>query len=252
MPRNERKRSESGIYHIVLRGSNRQTIFEDEEDAIRFLETLQRYMDTSGYKIYAYCLMGNHVHLLLKEEREELEIIMRRIGASYVYWYNWKYQRCGHLFQDRYKSEAVEDDKYFLAVLRYIYRNPLKAGIVKDIAEYKWSSYSEYTGKRKITDTDFTLKLFDEDKEKAIASFKEFHKTTNNDKCLDITERRRISDEEAITIIKKTCSVSQCSGVQNLEKDKRDMFLKALKDEGLSTRQLARLTGISRGIILKA
>ncbi len=252
MPRTERKRSESGIYHIVLRGSNRQTIFEDEEDAIRFLETLQTYMDTSGYKIYAYCLMGNHVHLLLKEEREELGIIMRRIGASYVYWYNWKYQRCGHLFQDRYKSEAVEDYKYFLTVLRYIHRNPLKAGIVKDIAEYKWSSYSEYTGNRKITDTDFALKLFNEDKDKAIASFKEFHKTTNDDKCLDIIERRRISDEEAITIIKKTCSVSQCSDVQNLEKDKRDRFLKALKDEGLSTRQLARLTGISRGIILKA
>jgi len=110
MPRTGRERSKSGIYHIVLRGSNRQTIFEDEEDAIKFLETLQTYKEKSGYKIYAYCLMGNHVHLLLKEEQEELGIIMRRIGASYVYWYNWKYQRCGHLFQDRYKSEVVEDE----------------------------------------------------------------------------------------------------------------------------------------------
>ena len=83
MPITGRKRSGSRIYHIVLRGSNRQIIFEDDEDAIRFLETLQAYMDTSSYKIYAYCLMGNHVHLLLKEEQEELGIIMRRIGASF-------------------------------------------------------------------------------------------------------------------------------------------------------------------------
>lgn len=252
MPRTERKRSESGIYHIVLRGSNRQTIFEDEEDAIRFLETLQTYRDTSGYKIYAYCLMGNHIHLLLKEEQEELGIIMRRIGASYVYWYNLKYQRCGHLFQDRYKSEAIEDDRYFLTVLRYIHRNPLKAGIVKDIAAYKWSSYSEYTGNSKMIDTDFVLKLFNDHKEKAIASFTEFHKIMSDDICLDMDERRRILDAEAISIIKKICSVRQCKDVQNMENDKRDRFLKALKSEGLSTRQLARLTGVSRGIILKA
>lgn len=92
-----------------------------------------------------------------------------------MYWYNRKYQRCGHLFQDRYKSEAVEDDRYFLTVLRYIHRNPVKAGIVKDIADYKWSSYSEYMGNSKIIDTDFVLKLFNDDKEKAIVSFMDFH-----------------------------------------------------------------------------
>ncbi len=252
MPRTARRRSASGIYHIVLRGSNRQTIFEDEEDAIRFLETLQVYKNKSGYNMYAYCLMGNHIHLLLKEEQEELAIIMRRIGASYVYWYNLKYQRCGHLFQDRYKSEAVEDDRCFLTVLRYIHQNPVKAGIVKDIAAYKWSSYSEYTGNSKMIDTDFTLKLFNDHKEKAIASFAEFHKVTSDDICLDIDESRRILDAEAISIIKKTCSVRRCKDVENIEKDKRDRFLKVLKDEGLSTRQLARLTGISRAIVLKA
>ena len=192
------------------------------------------------------------VHLLLKKEQAELGIIMRRIGASYVYWYNRKYQRCGHLFQDRYKSEAVEGDRYFLTVLRYIHRNPVKAGIVKDIADYKWSSYSEYMGNSKIIDTDFVLKLFNDDKEKAIVSFMDFHDITSDDTCLDLDERKRVLDQEAVTTIKKICSVGQCTDVQNLEEDVRDRFLKALKDEGLSTRQLARLTGISRGIILKA
>ena len=126
MPRVAREKSKTGIYHIILRAVNRQIIFEEDEDAIKFLETLERYKETSGYEIYAYCLMGNHVHILLKEGKEDLGVTMRRIGASYVYWYNWKYERVGHLFQDRYKSEVVETEKYLLAVLRYIHQNPLK------------------------------------------------------------------------------------------------------------------------------
>ena len=114
MPRAARVKSKTGIYHIILRGINRQIIFEDEEDSLKFLQTLSEYKEKSKYEIYAYCLMGNHVHILIKEGKEELGIAMRRIGASYVYWYNWKYERNGHLFQDRYKSEAVEDDKYLL------------------------------------------------------------------------------------------------------------------------------------------
>jgi len=85
--------------------------------------------------------MSTHIHLLMKEVRESLGIAFRRIGASYVYWYNWKYSRRGHLFQDRYKSGAVETDGYFLTVLRYIHQNPRKARIAKEIQAYPWSSY---------------------------------------------------------------------------------------------------------------
>jgi len=129
MPRQARRKSESGIYHIMLRGINQQQIFEDEEDSLRFLETLLKYKEQCGYEIYAYCLMGNHIHILLKEGKENLTLVLKRIAGSYVYWYNWKYRRSGHLFQDRFKSEPVEDDEYFLTVIRYIHQNPIKAGI---------------------------------------------------------------------------------------------------------------------------
>lgn len=109
MPRQARKKSASGIYNIMLRGINQQVIFEDEEDNNKFIETIKTYKAISGYKIYAYCLMSNHVHLLLKVEKEDLDLIIKRIAGSYVYWYNWKYHRRGHLFQDRFKSEPVED-----------------------------------------------------------------------------------------------------------------------------------------------
>ena len=115
----------------MLRGINQQDIFEDEDDYLRFLAIIRECKDISKFELYAYCLMTNHVHLLLKTGEEPLELIFKRIGSRYVYWYNLKYQRIGHLFQDRYKSEAVEDDAYFLTVLRYIMQNPMKAGMEK-------------------------------------------------------------------------------------------------------------------------
>ena len=144
MPRIARIRSESGVYRIMLRGINRQDIFEDEEDIQRLLETIVRYKAICKYEVYAYCIMSNHVHLLLKETEDTISNVVKRISGSYVFWYNKKYERCGHLFQERYKSEAVESDEYLLTVLRYIHQNPIKAGMVKDISTYKWSSYIEY------------------------------------------------------------------------------------------------------------
>ena len=98
MPRQARKKSKSNIYHIILRGINRQIIFEDSEDYTKFIETLDRYKTVSGYNVFAYCLMSNHIHMLIKAEKEEPDLIMKRIAGSYVYWYNSKYYRNGHLF----------------------------------------------------------------------------------------------------------------------------------------------------------
>jgi len=129
-----RERSRTGIYHIMLRGINRQTIFEDNQDRVRFLDTLEEYKDICEFVFYGYCLMDNHVHLLIKETKESVSDIIKRICSSYVYWYNAKYKRCGHLFQERFKSEIVETDSYFLTVLRYIHQNPLKAKTAESVA----------------------------------------------------------------------------------------------------------------------
>ena len=108
MPRTERKKSITGIYHVMLRGINKQQIFEDDEDNGKFLQTICDCKALSGFELYGYCLMGNHAHLLMKEGEESLGQVFRRIGARYVYWYNRKYKRCGHLFQDRFRSETIE------------------------------------------------------------------------------------------------------------------------------------------------
>ena len=117
MPRQARKKSSAGIYHIMLRGVNQQQIFEDGEDCDKFLQVLKDCKAISEFKLFAYCLMGNHIHILLQETNEPIELLMKRIATRFVYWYNIKYQRVGHLFQDRFKSEPIENDAYFLTVL---------------------------------------------------------------------------------------------------------------------------------------
>ena len=156
MPRQARTTSPTSIYHATEYGVNKQQVFEDEEDYIHFLNVLRRQtqpdVDAQGKTfqprchVYAYCLMGNHVHLLLKEGSETIGDIMKRIASSYVYHYNHKYGRVGHLFQERFKSQPVNDFSYFTTLLRYIHQNPLKAMLVDSIDEYEWSSWQEYNG----------------------------------------------------------------------------------------------------------
>lgn len=243
MPRQARKKSESGIYHIMLRGINRQQIFEDDEDRQRFLETLENYKDQCGYTIYAYCLMGNHIHLLLKEGKEDLTLVFKRIAGSFVYWYNWKYHRCGHLFQDRFKSEPVEDDGYFLTVLRYIHQNPVKAKICKNAEEYPYSSIREYLTFPALTETGFALSMLSKDE------FLEYHRQENEDKCLDIEYQYRLTDKEAIALILKLGKCRSIGEFQLLDTPKRNSCIQKLHDNGVSIRQISRLTGLSKKIV---
>lgn len=249
MPRYARKKSDTGISHIMLRGINKQTIFEDDEDRVRFLETINRFKTISKYKIYAYCLMDNHAHLLLQETDEVLSEAIKRICSSYVYWYNCKYERCGHLFQERYKSEVVEDDAYLLTVLRYIHQNPLKAGITKSVQRYKWSSYNDYINNHTITDTNFILKLFSTDKEKALELFIKYTEEKNVDNCLDYEEKTRLSDNEIKDYIIKL-GLKSSSEIQSIGIDQRNEIIIKLKNiEGVTIRQISRITGISKSVI---
>lgn len=246
MPRQARKKSSVGIYHIMLRGVNGQQIFEEQEDSDKFLQVLRDCKAISGFKLFAYCLMGNHIHILVKPEKESLEQIFKRIGSRYVYWYNWKYHRTGHLFQDRYKSEPVDDESYFLTVLRYIHQNPIKANLCEKIAEYQYSSYHEYKKeKSSLIDTNFVFDIVDKN------SLMSFFEETNDDICLDISNTFRLNDEEAKEIIEKYSQCKTVAEFQRLDSKSRDEYIAIFKQNGLSIRQISRLTGISFGIVRK-
>ena len=247
MPRQARKKSETGIYHIILRGINKQIIFNDEEDKKRFIDTLKTYKEVSGYKLFAYCLMNNHVHLLIKVEKEDLDFIFKRIGGSYVYWYNKKYSRSGHLFQDRFRSEVVGDEKYFMTVLRYIHQNPIKAGICKNVDEFKYSSYHEIINiNTEFIDTDYIFDIMSKE------HFIEFNKEINNDNCLEYDESNlKLSDLEAKEIILKISKCKNTAEIKTLDKAQRGKLIKEFKYNGLSIRQISRLTGVSFAIARK-
>ncbi len=225
MPRASRVKSESGIYHIMLRGINQQVIFECEEDYEKFIETIKKYKAISGYKIFAYCLMSNHIHLIVKEENEPIEQIIKRIAGSYVYWYNWKYYRKGHLFQDRFKSEPIEDEKYLLTAIRYIHQNPVKAGIAEKIDEYEYSSYNEYINSgNDLIDKNFVYEIISEE------GFAEFNDEDNDDKCLEIDDFTfRISDEDAKKIIVKITGCKNTTELQLFNKEERNKCIKKMK-----------------------
>ncbi|MRH41373.1 transposase [Aquibacillus halophilus] len=249
MPRKARRKSSNGIYHIMLRGINRQIIFEDDEDRLRLLETINRTKDISGIKIYSYCLMDNHIHLLVRETEETVSKAIKRISASYVYWYNNKYDRCGHLFQDRFKSENVETITYFLTVLRYIHQNPIKAGLTNNVLECKWTSINEYLGHTSLVDVDFSLQFFSSNRSKSLQLFTEYMKQSNDDDCLDYHLRVRMTDSEVKNHM-IDLGVLNSSILQQMEKKKKNAIILELKQiEGVSVRQLSRITGISKSVI---
>ena len=262
MPRQARKESGTGIFHVMMRGINHQNIFEDEEDNYQFINTLDRMRlryDGEGNACgrnccyYAYCLMGNHFHLLIRERDERVGETIKRIASSYVYYYNRKYGRDGHLFKERFKSEPVNDMEYFTVLLRYIHQNPVKAGIVEKVKDYEFSSWGEYDGSVEpvfqICDVNTVLNRI---------TFKELEEWGNDPldddvQCLEIEKKiySKPSDDQVLLQIKDATGAATSTAFQQLPDEVKRNVLKQLKGSGASHRQLERLTGVGRGLIQK-
>jgi len=207
--------------------------------------------------ILGYCLMSNHVHLLIQENSTPISKIMKKIGTSYAYWYNRKYERSGHVFQDRFKSENIEDESYLLTVIRYIHQNPVKAGITSKAEDYTWSSCRVYYGEKEyppgLTQTSFILGVFAGATNQAIEDFKHFMEEENEDKCLEDNNIKYLPDSEAIKIMTKLNNNLSIATLANIPKIERDLLLQKFKEiEGLSLRQIARLTGLGYQTVSRA
>ena len=144
MTRQWRIEFEGAYYHILSRGNERRNIFYDNDDRISFLEILGKMSERFEIEVYAYVLMNNHYHLLLKTNKPNISKSMQWFGTTYTRRYNIKHKRNGHLFQGRFKNFLVENDEYLMLLSCYIHRNPLRAGIVRRLVDYPWSSYPRY------------------------------------------------------------------------------------------------------------
>jgi putative transposase len=153
MPRQPRLDVEGALHHVIVRGIERSPIFKDNKDRQRFLDRLADLVGATGTKVYAWALIPNHLHLLLRSGASGLPTFMRRLLTGYAITFNKRHNRSGHLFQNRYKSIICEEDPYFLELVRYIHLNPLRSRVVRTIDEldaYPWSGHRSLIGKASV------------------------------------------------------------------------------------------------------
>jgi putative transposase len=144
MARQPRIEFPGALYHVISRGIQRRELFRDDLDRARYLSLLEKSVARFEFRLYAYCLMGNHVHLALEVGKIALSRIMRSINTSYAGYFNVRHKRSGYLFQGRYKAFMVDQEEYLLALVRYVHLNPVKARMVDRVESYPWSSHPAY------------------------------------------------------------------------------------------------------------
>jgi putative transposase len=142
MPRLPRPVADGLLYHVLNRGNNRAAVFGPPEDYLTFLQALTQTQSRYPFQLYAYCLMSNHFHLLLAPAvGQNISRIVQSLTVTHTWHYHKAYQTSGHVWQGRFKSPTIQNDAHALVVLRYIEANPLRAGLVSNLASYPWSSY---------------------------------------------------------------------------------------------------------------
>ena len=245
MPRNARCYGNSGFYHIIIRGINRFLLFDEPADYRHFLKCLERFAKDLSVSVYGYCLMDNHVHLLLSCPAEQLPVFMKKIQVSYAAYFNKKNDRCGHLFQDRYKSEAVEDERYLLTVLRYILNNPVKAGVA-GISDYPWSSFSAFLNKNGFVNYGFFDVYWRDESE-----YWAFMTEEVAECAMEFEPRRGKDDTWALRVAGELFGELWRNEFPGMDVEKKRLIVQRLYEEGISLRKMARMTGISRESLSK-
>lgn len=254
MATKRRKQSSSGFYHVFHRGVNHFDIFETDEDREYYIHNLRKHARLLGVEVHAWCLMSNHIHLLLKSDFETLSAFMRRLSSSYAKFFNTRHVRCGPLFDGRFESVCVETDEQLMTVVRYIHRNPVYHEEAALCGNYRWSSFGEYvTGSPTVCDISFVIELFGD-----IDSFGSYHAGwEESERHLDVDTLGRMGDDEArrradAALLAEGFKVA-VRDIGKLPRKLRDEALTCIKRVvGCSLRQIQRLTAVAYSAIRKA
>lgn len=253
MSRPLRTFSNSKIYHIILKGINNQDIFLYDSDKVFFLNQLLFTKNQFNYQIYSYCLMDNHIHLVIRIEDEFLSKAMQSLSIRYSQYFNYKYERTGPFFQNRFKSKNVENLKYFLEVCRYIHRNPEKAKMSKT-EDYDWSSYKEYIGNSKIIDKKTLMYYFDNN----INNFIKYTISSTDNDINNFSEFEmieKLTDEQLKNIIVNNLKIDNKEDITKFfygkgeEIEKKLLLLKEIR--ATNKTQISRVTGVNLKILKK-
>ena len=242
MPKGARQRSESGYYHVVPKGIADQLIFEDDLDRSLYLELLRKAKAETGIKIHAYCLMSNHVHLVVEDEHGKLSEAMKYLTERYAMHFAGQIGRTGGIFRKPFWSEPIESDEHLLCAVRYAHANPAAAGICLASA-YEWSSAKDYLGREsEITDTGMVLDMLG-----GKEGFVEFSKMANATAVPfpGSMLKDHLTDDEALAIAKGILGEDGIN-LAAYEKEARTAGVRLLSERGFSVARIARITGLSR------
>ncbi len=245
MPRHARQLAESGIYHVMLRGVNRDAIFLDDEDCARFLLALGQAKAASGCSVLAYCLMSNHAHLVLRTAEEPIGAVVKRLGVRYAGWFNRKYGRIGHLFQDRFKSLPVEDDAYFVTLLQYVWNNPVEAGLVDLPEEYLWSSRRLLGHESPLVDGGQLRKLLPADPLAWVAPTLQLP----GGPTLKRLRQPGHSEEEVTELLRRACGAGNPEDYFKLHATAQQRAIRELRTRSVAYAQIAKATGLSTSTV---
>lgn len=244
MPRGPRMLSDSGYYHVILQGAGKQVIFEDDGDRETFLRLLGLSSDRAGAKVLSYCLMSNHVHLLIDDPSDSLSTLMHWLTSTYARYFNERWDHVGHVFRSRFTSIPIESDDQLLRVIRYIHRNPVKAHL-SAAADYRWSSYHEFVLGGELCHTHELLDL--------LGGADGFRVLVDEEGGAPYFPRltKKVSDEDAADAAKAALWPIRVSDLKGLSPDVRAQHVRSLRDAGLTIKQMVRLTGLGRYAIEK-
>ena len=238
-----RAMSEGDYYHIMVRGVAKMALFHDDKDRNVFLKTLREALDARQGELHAWCLMDNHVHLVLRMTLPEISRLMHDVELHYAKYFNARNDRVGHVFQGRFKSQAINDDKYYLTCIRYVHRNPEKAGLAKTDS-YPWSSYAEYLGKPGLCATSFALEMFG-----GLSGFIGAHKEDVAMVFLDVDEDRRLAVEAVCSEVCLKYNLGSVRDVSEQAPKIRNEIVVSMKEQGLRGSDVVAATGVSSSTV---
>ena len=243
-----RQLSESGFYHVVTKGDGAQIIFESDEDRRRYLQTLADACVDFEVRVHAYCLMSNHVHLLVQDPKQNLSAFMKQLNERYAMYFRTVTGRVGHVFQRPYWSEPIKTDEHFLCVVRYIHANPQVARMCP-LNQYTWSSYQAHLAESPLVEVGFTRSLLG-----GIEQFERFS-FSSDQLALPFPGsklRGHLTSDELLHIAWTTIGKSTLDSLKSMQTKERIAPIKALRKAGLTEREIARLSGIGRGSVRSA
>lgn len=248
-----RKMGNSKIYHIMIKGIDGQNIFYDDKDRRNFLRKFLENKKEFNYAVYSYCLMTNHVHMVIKCKDEFLSKSMQSLMIRYVRYFNKKYQRTGSLVQSRFKSKCIENQKYFLEVCRYIHRNPEKAGI-KRTDKYVWSSYQEYINEAKIIDKDVLLHYYNNNILDFVKYTTQIEDIENYEDYAEYEIVGKLTDDQLKKIILEKFQIQKEEDIatffKEMSKKELEKYIKSMKEiKGTYKTQISRVIRVNRRIV---